>query len=491
LCFASNDTFSCPLADAGLFGKGFVMPSSETRRRLPARPSQEHLRKLAKRLAKSENLKLAAAQRRLAADYGFANWAALMRGAENAASQPREKLPALSEAAARADLATVRDLLAQGAPADGERGEAHPPLWYACDGDAPAARRIAVANLLLDAGASPRHSGKDDMTPLHAAARRGPRTLVELLIRRGALSWQTDRRRRTPIDYARGGEAPDRDAIIELLDRPVIRDKRFRAAVDAIHAGDLAGLERLLDRHPELMRMRAVEPDCYPQDYFRDPKLFWFIANNPTLMRRMPKNIGAIGAAMIARGVAQEDLDEALGLVMSNGLSRAQSRQAELVTLLIEAGATATPPTVLVALAHRCVAPIRTLLDRGHPMTAPIAAALGRDRELASLLANAAPQERQEALALAVINRQAEAARLCLDAGADINAFLPVHKHSTPLHQASVNDDGAMLRLLVERGARLDTRDKLWNGTPLNWAVHTKKRDAEAYLRAVQEGRSG
>src|SRR5207302_11487630 len=189
---------------------------------------------------------------------------------------PRGGLRPLSEAAARADVAAVRDLLAGGAPADGQSGEAHPPLWHACDADAPAARRIAVANLLLDAGASPRHAGKDDMTALHAAARRGPRALVELLIRRGALGWQGDRRRKTALDYARAGTAADRAEIVALLDRPVIRDKRFRAAVDAIHAGNLAGLERLLDRHPELLHMRAIEPDCYPQDYFRDPRLFWF-----------------------------------------------------------------------------------------------------------------------------------------------------------------------------------------------------------------------
>jgi peptide-methionine (S)-S-oxide reductase len=460
------------------------MPTSpKARLRLPARPSQEHLRKLAKRLAKSEKLKLAAAQRRLAADYGFATWAALMRGADQ--SPPHADLPPLSEAAARADVAAVRELLAGGAPADGQRGEAHPPLWYACDADAPAARRIAIVNLLLDAGASPRHSGPDDMAPLHAAARRGPRALVELLIRRGAPYWQPDRRRKRALDYARAGHAADRDAIIELLDRPVIRDKRFRAAVDAIHAGDLPTLTRLLDRHPELPQMRAVEPDCYPQDYFRDPKLFWFIANNPTLMRRMPKNIVAIGAAMISRGVEQVDLDYTLELVMSNGLSRAQSRQPELVALLIEAGAVATPDAVLVALAHWCVAPIRTLLEHGHPLTAPIAAALGRDRELDALLADAPPEVRQDALALAVINRQVEAARLCLDAGADVNAFLAVHKHSTPLHQAVVNDDVAMLRLLVAHGASLEARDKLWDGTPLGWAVHTKKRDAEAFLRAA------
>ena len=68
-----------------------------------------------------------------------------------------------------------------------------------------------------------------------------------------------------------------------------------------------------------------------------------------------------------------------------------------------------------------------------------------------------------------------EAARLCLDAGADVNALLPVHKHSTPLHQAAINEDLPMLELLVARGARLDTRDTLWNATPLDWAVHNEQ----------------
>ena len=86
---------------------------------------------------------------------------------------------------------------------------------------------------------------------------------------------------------------------------------------------------------------------------------------------------------------------------------------------------------------------------------------------------------------MAVINRHLEAARLCLDAGADPNGFLPVHRHSVPLHQAALNDDVELMKLLVERGARLDIRDTLWDGTPLGWAVHNKKAKAEAYLRCA------
>ncbi len=49
------------------------------RKRLPNNPSEENLRKQAKRLAKEEGLQLAGAQRRLAIEYGYRNWAELMR----------------------------------------------------------------------------------------------------------------------------------------------------------------------------------------------------------------------------------------------------------------------------------------------------------------------------------------------------------------------------------------------------------------------------
>jgi ATP-dependent Lon protease len=53
--------------------------SQVPRKRLPNNPSEENLRKQAKRLAAQEDLQLAAAQRRLAIEYGFRNWAELMR----------------------------------------------------------------------------------------------------------------------------------------------------------------------------------------------------------------------------------------------------------------------------------------------------------------------------------------------------------------------------------------------------------------------------
>ena len=318
------------------------MATSEApRRQLPANPSQEYLRKEAKRLAKAEGLKLAAAQRRLAGEYGYKAWAALIRALQDAEPATVVDVRPLVEAAGRGDEDAVRALLASGERADAnEDGET--PLMRVCGSDADDACKIAVARMLLEAGASPRETDRNGTTALHLAAQHGPLALVELLIRGGALSWQGDSRGRAALAHARAGKARERGEIIELLDRPVIRDMQFSAAVRAIHAGDEAALSAILDANPELLKLRAIEPDCYPRDYFRDPKLLWFIANNPTLMKAVPDNIGAIARMMIARGVAQEDLNYTLELVMSAG-GALGGKLAELTALLLDAGATATP----------------------------------------------------------------------------------------------------------------------------------------------------
>jgi peptide-methionine (S)-S-oxide reductase len=41
-----------------------------------------------------------------------------------------------------------------------------------------------------------------------------------------------------------------------------------------------------------------------------------------------------------------------------------------------------------------------------------------------------------------------------------------------------------VVRLLVERGARLDIQDTIYRGTPLGWAIHGGQTGIEQYLRA-------
>jgi ankyrin repeat protein len=358
-------------------------------------------------------------------------------------------------------------------------------LFLACDGDAPADSRLAVAGRLIDAGAFTRAFCEGGATALHAAARRGPAELVELLLRNGAIFWVTDDKGRRPHDYAKQGRPADRERILFMLaDGPKIEDPEFRAAVEAIHAGDVGRLAQLLDAHPRLLRERAIEPDFGARGYFSDPKLFWFVANNPTLIPRPPANIIAIAELMIARGVEPADLDYALELAMTDGVMPRDLRM-DLVRTLVGAGAAATPKSILMTLGHGQVEPIEWLVANGLALSPAVAAGLGRTAELSDLLEGASADEKAEALAMAVINRRAQAARLCLEAGADPNRFMPCHVHSTPLHQAAINGDLDILKLLVAHGGRLDIRDTLWRGTPLGWAIHGGRKEAEAWLRAI------
>ena len=420
---------------------------------LPSRPSREHLRKEAKSLARQRSVGLAAAQRALAKGYGFPTWAELMR-----------------------QVASVR----------GEQPIPPSPLFAAVrSGDVEAVRR------LLREGANPRHDDGRE-TPLHAAARRGPLAVVEALIEGGAFDWQPDRKGRTALDVARLSRARDRAAIVALLDRSAIEDPSFRAAVDAIHAGDPAALARRLDADPRLLRERIVGPEAYrlaPRPgYFTDPKLFWFVANNPTQMERMPPTMADVTQVMIDRGVDQADLDYTLELTVSSAAAREQGQQLPLMRVLLAAGAKPGRDAIVTAAGYRELDALRALIAGGVPLTAPIAAALGAIDQLRELLRSATREDVQTAFGLAVINHHGEAARLALDAGADVDAPLPVHSHCTALHQAASDDDVTLVELLLECGARADRRDTLWDGTPLDWARHLDRPKARARLEQLFTG---
>ena len=77
---------------------------------------------------------------------------------------------------------------------------------------------------------------------------------------------------------------------------------------------------------------------------------------------------------------------------------------------------------------------------------------------------------------------------MLLDAGEDPNRYNPKpnHSHTTPLHQAVWSGHDAVVRLLVERGARLDIRDTIYNSTPLGWAEYGGHAEIAVYLRGQE-----
>ena len=128
------------------------------------------------------------------------------------------------------------------------------------------------------------------------------------------------------------------------------------------------------------------------------------------------------------------------------------------------------------------------LVARGAPVdTLAAAAGLGRVDHVLRMLPSARAGDRHRALALATQSGQLDVARILLDAGEDPNRFNPegCHSHATPLHQAIAGGHVEMTKLLVARGAKLDTADTIFRGTPLGWAVYCDKPAIAEYLRAM------
>ena len=98
---------------------------------------------------------------------------------------------------------------------DGAGGDAI-TLWLPC-GSAPAGRDRDRRDLLAAGARSAAVPAERRSRP----AARGPLALVGLLIRHGALEWQGDRKGRSGACCGEKGDAVDKAAIIELLDRSV------------------------------------------------------------------------------------------------------------------------------------------------------------------------------------------------------------------------------------------------------------------------------
>lgn len=289
---------------------------------------------------------------------------------------------------------------------------------------------------------------------------------------RGFASWPKLKRR-----VEKPGSADD----LSLPFQERIQDHAFRRAVDLVDVGDVEALRAQLREHPNLVHERVLFEGG---NYFQNPSLLEFVAENPIRHGKLPTNIVDIAKVILDAGAKNDQaaLDETLGLVCSGRVPRECGVQIALIDLLCDYGA---DPNRGMPGAHGEFEAVDALLRRGARMDLPVAAALGHVGEARRLLSRATAEDRHRALALSAQFGHTEIVRMLLAAGEDPSRYNPAgfHAHSTPLHQAALAGHEETVRLLVERGARLDLKDTIWQGTPEEWAMHGKKTRIADYLR--------
>jgi ankyrin repeat protein len=385
-------------------------------------------------------------------NYGEDDRARRLRAAELLHAHPELASASIHTAAAVGDVEAARSLLQTDPPCANAQGGPFdwPPLLYVTYsrvGDRPLGpSSVAVARLLLDAGADPNAgylweglsppftaltgalgSGEDD-----PSARDHGLALARLLLERGA----------DPNDsqalYNENGDSYD--AWIELLLEfglgtgeggpwhrllaPALESPRemLEDALKAAAGNGFAHRARLLLDH-------GADPNGYG-------------TRHPIYHGRSP-------------------LEEA-----------ALHGHPDIVAMLAQAGA-------------------RNALDHTDVL---ICAATAGDRARAELMVTDDPslrersiERRPEQIVRAAAADRLEAVALLIDLGFDVNAVnRTTPLHVTALHEAARQGSMEVIRLLVEHGADPDIRDSGYDATPGGWAEHFGKTEAHEYLRALE-----
>jgi hypothetical protein len=243
---------------------------------------------------------------------------------------------------------------------------------------------------------------------------------------------------------------------------------RFEAGVEAVINGDVGALRELLRDDPELIRARSTRVTHFDPPVHRATLLHYVAANGVEGYRqRTPPNAVAVAALLLESSAEVDALADMYGgqcttmsMLVSSGHPAKAGVQVALVETLLDFGAALdaqgsgewTSP-LATALAFGYLPAAHALVGRGARMeTLAVAAGLGLLDDARRLLPAASALDRHRATALAA-------------------------QHALAGH-------AGVVRLLVERGARLDIKDTIHEGTPLGWAEYGGRQEIAEYLRA-------
>jgi ankyrin repeat protein len=457
-------------------------------RSLPARPNLDQLRRQAKELrdaarageaaalarvrqraAEHDPLTLDTALRVIAREYGFASWPSLKAELESRTRELAERVEAFLHAsmsgltmgrAARllrdepriagfdrrtavvlGDEARVRAAIERdpGWAVRPDPGSGWPPLLGVCNSrwhriePARGAGMVAVARLLLDAGADPntlvgRPGERSSCSALHAAAGHADHpAITELLLDRGAVVEEhTVYLAAFPSDHT---------CLRLLLAQP--REVDISSALAApISMGDAEGLRLLLEAGAD--PNRPVPADLFGESYTDQPP--W---------------------TPLAAAIEFDCPPEMIELLLSHGAEPNTTGRTPY-RLAVRRGNTRVAELLLRHGARDDSTPVDRFLDacaRGDRVRA------GHDQPAALT-----DEDRTAALLRAADQGAVEAVRLMLDLG------FPVNRRGgpdgiTPLHAAAGSGSAAVVRLLLSSGADVHAHDTRFDSPPIEWAT--------------------
>jgi ankyrin repeat protein len=252
--------------------------------------------------------------------------------------------------------------------------------------------------------------------------------------------------------------------------------------VDAIVAGDLALLERLLSEHPLLAKARSTRE--------HDATLLHYVSANgvENYRQKTPPNVVPIAALLLRAGadvnaesIAYGGRSTTLGLTATSYHPEAAGVQLELLDLLLAHGATIDPSdggsAVNGCLRNGRGPAAEFLASRGARLDLEGASGVGRLDVVktffdgAGRLTPAATEAQLNAgFAWACEFGRTEVVSFLLQNGIDADARL-TQGGETGLHWAAYCAHVEIVSLLLERVTHINVKDRRHQCTPLEWAI--------------------
>ena len=274
------------------------------------------------------------------------------------------------------------------------------------------------------------------------------------------------------------------------------RISAFEAAADAIVAGDLATLERLMSSDPSLVHERSTREH-------RATLLHYVAANGVENYRqKTPSNIVEIAAALLSAGAVVDAVADmyggnstTLGLAATSIHPLRAGVQNALIDLLLKHGADINCSGGAgrnVSIVNGCLANGRGeaaehLAGCGATLDLESASGVGRLDLVSAFFAadgtlepTATVAQMRDGFCWACQFGRTDVAEFLLDRGLDVAATFPRHHGQTGLHWAACGGHPSTVKLLLNRHAPIDAIDESFGTTPLSWALYSWAGEPEA-----------